>query len=281
MRYAICNELFEGWDFKATCKAAAKLGYAGIEVAPFTLAPLITDVSAAQRRELRKIARDCKIEIIGLHWLLAKTEGFHLNANEPAIRAKTAGYLCALAHACADLGGSLMVFGSPAARKIPAGTSWEQALGNAADTLRQCVHVLEQRGVRLLIEPLAPTETDFLQSVAEADELRQLVDHPNVALHLDVKAMSAEKTSIPELIRAYAKHTGHVHANDPNLRGPGMGDVNFVPIFAALEEVGYAGWVSVEVFDFKPDPETIAAESIAYMRRCETPVEQAATIVSS
>jgi sugar phosphate isomerase/epimerase len=95
------------------------------------------------------------------------------------------------------------------------------------------------------------------------------IDHPNFALHQDVKAMSSEKLPVPELVRRYAKWTKHFHANDPNRRGPGFGDTDFRPIFQALKETDYKGWVSVEVFDYTPDPETIARESIRYMRKCE------------
>ena len=69
MKFAICNELFEGWEFDRVCRFVKDAGYDGLEVAPFTLASLITDVPAARRIELRKQAADAGVEIIGLHWL--------------------------------------------------------------------------------------------------------------------------------------------------------------------------------------------------------------------
>ena len=162
-----------------------------------------------------------------------------------------------------------MVFGSPAQRRIPAGASRERAADNAVDTFRRALPGIVDAGVRLCLEPLAAPEADFINTCAEAVEILDRLDHPNFVLHLDVKAMSSESVPVPELIRRHAPRMGHFHANDPNRRGPGFGNTDFVPIFRALKESGYIGWVSVEVFDYTPDPETIARESLRYMRECE------------
>ena len=90
----------------------------------------------------------------------------------------------------------------------------------------------------------------------------------NFKLHMDVKAQSSETAdTVPGLIRRHAAGAGHFHAQDVNLRGPGMGDVDFGPILAALVASGYDRWVSVEVFDFSPGAEETAAESLACLRR--------------
>lgn len=269
MRYAICNETFEGWDHARVCDFVAQSGYTGLEIAPFTLAPLITDVGDSRRKELRSQAEKSGLQIIGLHWLLAKTQGFMLTSPDAEVRKRTGIYLGELAVAARDLGGDLLVLGSPLQRKIPAGATLQQATDFAADTLSFVLPYLDETGVNLCLEPLGPTETDFLLTAAEAMQLARRLGHPQVRLHLDVKAMSSEAKAIPDLIREYAPVMQHFHANDPNRRGPGFGDMDFRPIFHALKEVNYDGWVSVEVFDYTPDPETIARESIRYMKECE------------
>ena len=268
MKFAICQEMFEGWDWERQCRFIADVGYTGVEAAPFALAARITDIAAETRQTMRKQAEDCGLQIIGLHWLLAKTEGMHLTTSDAAVQTATIDYLVELGNACADFGGDLMVFGSPAQRNLEPETMREQAFANAATIFRACMPPVSDRGVRICMEPLTSNETNFVNTCAEAMELSQMVDHPNFCLHQDVRAMlGAETEPIPALIRKHAAHVGHFHVNDTNLLGPGMGDTDFVPIFEALSEVGYEGWVSVEVFDYSPGPEKIARDSLNYMKQ--------------
>jgi sugar phosphate isomerase/epimerase len=268
MRFAICNETFEGWPHARVCKYVAGLGYQGLEIAPFTLASRITEIGSDQRRALRKEAADCGLTILGLHWLLAKTDGLQLTSPEQAVRVRTAAYIGELARCCHDLGGDILVFGSPAQRRISAGNTHAEATDFALDTLKRAMPEVEAAGVRFCLEPLAPPEADFVTTCEEGAALMDRVGSPAGFLHLDVRAMSSEAIPVPDLIRQNARRIGHFHANDPNKRGPGFGAVDFVPIFEALREINYQGWVSVEVFDYTPDPETIARESLRYMREC-------------
>jgi sugar phosphate isomerase/epimerase len=266
MKFAICQELFVDWEWAQQCRAIAEIGYRGIELAPFTLGRPPRDVSADERRRLRDTAAGEGLEIIGLHWLLAKTTGFHLTTADATVRRATADYLKELADLCGDLGGTVMVFGSPAQRNLQPGVSRDQAYDHAADVFRRAMPALADRGVILCMEPLTTRETDFCNSCAEAVELMQRVEHPNFVLHQDVKAMLGEGTPLPELIHRFASVTRHFHVNDSNLLGPGMGETDYHPIFRALQETGYSGWVSVEVFDYAPGAEHIARESLRYMR---------------
>ncbi|MEX0701896.1 MAG: sugar phosphate isomerase/epimerase family protein [Planctomycetales bacterium] len=267
MKFGICQEMFVDWDWGRQCHFIAETGYEGIELAPFTLASRIGQVSAERRAAMRKQAEDQGLRIFGLHWLLAKTEGLHLTASDSAVRRATADYLIELGEACADFGGELMVFGSPYQRNVEEGMSRSEAYANAAEVFRAALPRLEDRGVRICMEPLTPAETNFVNTCAEAVELIEMVGRPNFVLHQDVKAMlGAESKPIPELIDAYKSIVGHFHVNDTNLLGPGMGETDYEPIFRALVGSGYDGWVSVEVFDYAPGAEKIARESLAYMR---------------
>jgi len=268
MKFAICNETFQDWPFERAFDFAAECGYTGIEIAPFTISDYVTDISAAKRAEVRRQADAAGLQVVGLHWLLAKTEGFYLTSPEKAVREKTAAYFGHLARFCNDLGGKVLVCGSPQQRNLLPGVTRNEAMGYAADVFAAALPILEETDVTVALEPLGIEETDFLVTADDAVELAERIGSPQVRLHLDVKAMATESDPIPELIRRHHALVAHFHANDANRQGPGFGQTDFVAILAALGAVDYRGWVSVEVFDYAAGVERLARESIEYMQRC-------------
>ncbi|MFO1457917.1 MAG: sugar phosphate isomerase/epimerase family protein [Verrucomicrobiota bacterium] len=266
MRFAICNEIFKGWTWDQTCRFAKKAGYDAVEIAPFTFAPLVTGISQAARTEIRGGAEAAGIAVAGIHWVLAYTEGFHVNHPDPAIRDRTSEYLSEAVDFCADVGGRTLVFGSPKRRDLLPGVGFEQAVRWTRETFAAAVRRGESRGVTLCLEPLSPAETNFLNTAEEAIAVVELVASPAFQIMLDVKAMCSEAVSIPEIIQKSRGRFAYFHANDVNLKGPGFGTVDYRPIAAALRASGYDGTVSVEVFDFAEGPEEIAIRSRQYLR---------------
>ena len=269
-QFAICNELFEGWSLADTAAFVAELGYQGLELAPFTFCHLVTDLSSADRSHIRRTVEGAGLRVVGLHWLLAKTSGLQLNDPDPAVRERTARYLLDLIDCCADLGGEVLIFGSPQQRDIPPGRSRTDAWASTVEIMRRCGQRALVQGVTFCIEPLSTQETNFIVSVDEAAELVRQVAHPGLQMMVDVKAMSQDSRPIPEQIRAAHPHFQHVHVNDPNLRGPGMGALDFRPIMQTLQTLNYTRWISVEVFDFTPGAEETARQSLDYLREFQT-----------
>ncbi|MDI6827409.1 MAG: sugar phosphate isomerase/epimerase family protein [Armatimonadota bacterium] len=267
MKFSICNELFENWQIEKVFTTAAEIGYDGVEIAPFTLAPSVDEIKDVRRREIAKAAKDAGVEIVGLHWLLVKPEGLYINHPNADIRKRTRDYLDSLIHFCSDLGGRVLIFGSPRQRNVHEGLTYQQAWDYACETFAHCAETAQENGVYLCIEALPARETNFINTIEEALAMVRAVGKPNFRTMVDVKSMCSESQSFSELICSAGEYIMHVHANDASGRGPGMGDTDFRLVSSALNKIRYNGYISVEVFDYKPDPITIAKESLNYLKK--------------
>ncbi|MBN2588435.1 MAG: sugar phosphate isomerase/epimerase [Sedimentisphaerales bacterium] len=267
MKFALCNEMFEGMTMAQVCSIAGRLGYHGIEIAPFTLGESAETISAGLRKETRRIISDSGLETVGLHWLFAGPKGLHITTQDNKIWGRTRDYLSCLLDLCKDLDGKVLVLGSPKQRNIQPGQTYEEARKRACDLLVSVLDKAQELGLTICIEPLSPVETDFINTVTQGIEIVRQINHPNLKIHLDIKAMSSETTPVPDIIRSVkVEDIGHFHVNDPNLYGPGMGKVDYAPIAKAIHYIGWDKWLSVEVFKYDPDPETIARKSIEYLQ---------------
>jgi sugar phosphate isomerase/epimerase len=269
MRIALCNEVLAGMPLQRQCEYAAGLGYDGLEIAPFTLSPSPEKISTADAAKIRATVEGSGLVVTGLHWLLVKPEGLSLTDPDAAVRTRTLDVMMRLVGLCAELGGAVLVHGSPKQRQIAPGETHEVALARLRDAAAQVALAAARVGVVYCIEPLSARETAVVNTIAEAAELVRSIDHPNLRTMIDCSAAGlTETSSIPELIDRWLP-TGliaHIQVNDPNRRGPGQGEMKFAPIMAALKRHNYAGTIAVEPFDYSPDGPAVAAFSAGYLR---------------
>jgi sugar phosphate isomerase/epimerase len=265
MRVALCNEVVAGLPFAAQARLAAGLGYAGLEVAPFTLdaeAPHL--LPAARRAEFRRIAEQEGAPITSLHWLLAAPAGLSITSADPGLRARTLDVMERLVGLAADLGATLLVHGSPKQRHVTS----EGDAGRAVDAMAKAGTWAAQHGLTYCLEPLDAGQTNWARTVAEAVEIVASLGVPGLKTMLDVSAAgNGEAEPAEALLRRFVP-TGwiaHVHLNDRNRRGPGQGSDRFAPVLRALRETGYGGFCAVEPFDYHPDGPTSAARAIGYL----------------
>lgn len=265
MKFATCNEPWRDEPIEEVFATAARIGYTGVEIAPFTLAETVDEISAARRKEIVKAAGDAGVEIVGLHWLLVSPKGLHITTADAALRQKTVDYMKKLVDFCGDLGGKVMVHGSPKQRDVEAGSTFDDAWKRARDVFAACGPTCAERDVMLTIEALSTKETNFINTATEAAKLAEEVGHPNIGIMLDLKAMSAMPEGIIENIKRFGAKAAHFHANEPCGKGVGMPltsdegkNVDLKPVLAELKASGFQGWVSVEPFDYNPDPTTVA-----------------------
>jgi D-psicose/D-tagatose/L-ribulose 3-epimerase len=269
MRISLCNEVVRELDFPAQCALAKGLGYDGLEIAPFTLSDEPERLPYARRTELRRIAEDAGITITGLHWLLLVPPGLSITSDHFADRTRTIGVMRGLIELCVDLGGRILVHGSPGQRQIGPGQGAEAALAHARECYAAIAKDAELAGVTYCIEPLAASETPLINTVEEAAAIVHEIDSPAVRTMLDTCAAGqAETRPIPEVIDRFlpSGEIAHIHLNDPNRKAPGQGALRFAPILAALARHDYDDIASIEPFVYEPDGPTSAARAIGYIK---------------
>src|SRR4051794_21816058 len=121
MRISLCNEVIAELCFAKQCELAAALGYDGLEIAPYTLSEDPTRLTAAQIAALRRAASDAGIAITGLHYLMRAPAGLSITSTDAAQRQRTIEVMHALCGLCAELGGKILVHGSPDQRVLAPG----------------------------------------------------------------------------------------------------------------------------------------------------------------
>jgi sugar phosphate isomerase/epimerase len=265
-RHSTCNEAFDKWPFAEACKAIRQAGYAGIEIAPFTLAEDPAGVTPAQRAECRDIMQSEGLEFVGLHWLMVSPKGLHVTSPDPALRQRSWMHIRNLVDLCADLGpNGVMVFGSPHQRSTSGGLTRAQATRNFVDGLAGVAPHACERGVTILVEALPIGQCDVIGTLDEAAAIVREIDSPSVRTMFDVHNAIDERDPHEVLVDRYFDVIRHVHVNELDGRHCGAGTYDFKPVLDTLRRRNYSGWVSLEAFDFTPGAEKLVTESLRHL----------------
>jgi D-psicose/D-tagatose/L-ribulose 3-epimerase len=269
MRIALCNEVIAQLPFPRQCEYAAKLGYDGLEVAPYTLSEEPHRIGAAQLRAARSAAADAGVAITGLHWLLVKPAGLSISTRDDAVRKRTVDFMHGLIEQCAELGGRYLVHGSPHQRRVDPGDTRAAALARARESFAAVAEHAAKAGVVYCIEALSSEQTPLINTLEEAARLVQEINSPAIRSMLDCSAAGRmEREPLGALVERWLPQgvIAHVQVNDRNRQGPGQGEQRFAPLVAALRRHAYKGDIAVEPFDYVPDGPAAAARAIGYLR---------------
>jgi D-psicose/D-tagatose/L-ribulose 3-epimerase len=127
--------------------------------------------------------------------------------------------------------------------------------------MEKLMRIAEDHGVLVCLEPANRFETSFVNTVEQANTLVDLVDHPNLGILLDAFHMSIEEKNMGDAIRRAGQRLKHFHACENDRGTPGNGLVVWEDIKNALQDIGYAGHITIESFT----PYVPALASAAYI----------------
>jgi D-psicose/D-tagatose/L-ribulose 3-epimerase len=268
---SFCNELlaFEGLGLAEQAKFCAEIGYQGLEIAPETLGDMPHKIGEAQASSLRAAVEGEGLQVTGLHWLLRPYPNLSITTRDANLLVSAQETLIGLLDLCANLGGTVMVHGSPGQRQLEVGESSEDALSRVAEFFRPVAEAAGERGIVYCIEPLSRAETSFLNTVDEAERLVAKVGHHAFQTMIDTSAAGqAETIPVASLLRDKLKSApiGHIQLNDTNRGAPGTGNDPFDDILKAIKESDWDKPIAVEPFKLIGDAKSTAAYAAATIK---------------
>jgi D-psicose/D-tagatose/L-ribulose 3-epimerase len=249
-----------------------KRGFDGVEVALFRPAQF---QATAIRRAVEENGMSCTVCSV-------LPSGFSLISDDAAVRRNTVAHLKDCIKAVADAGASLVagplyspVGYLPGRRRNDDEWTW------AVEAYNELGPVFKAHGVEVGIEPLNRFETYFLNTTADAVKLCEQINHPNIGILWDTFHANIEEKDPAVSLLTTGRFLKHVHTCENDRGTPGSGHVDWPGVFAALRELQYGGWLTIESFgfalgdlsaaasiwrDLAPTPGEIAWEGVKFLK---------------
>lgn len=249
MKFSMCTAVYGMNDLHDTINRAAMHGFDAVELT--AALHLGVDSTPQYRREVRSWLRDAGLECSGLHYIFDGS--VKLATPDRERNAECLEYLCRVIDVAADMEAKTVIIGSGGTtRSFDAGVDRAEGIRCMADVIRGAGDYAADKDVFLAVEAINRYETNFLNTMQQATEFAQLVDHPNVRTMADTYHINIEESDPVEAIRTYGHALQNLHLADSNRHAPGTGHIDFKAVAEALLETGFDKYCSFEVFGLYP-----------------------------
>ncbi len=247
-------------DIPATLGKLAQLGYDGVEL-------MTRDPSRLDGRQIKRLLSENGLQLVGLctgH--VYGEDRLGLVGPDPENCEQAMTRLKSFVDFAAEFFGAGTMINIGRARGIglasdPAGT-WQRA----EEAFQELADYARPYGIRWVLEPINVLQASYIHTSQDGIAMVRRVNRPNFGLMLDTYHMNIEDVSIYDSFREAREYCWLVHFADNNRKWPGSAHLDFEGIVAVLGEIGYVGYVSLEILPW-PDPDTAARESVASLRR--------------
>jgi D-psicose/D-tagatose/L-ribulose 3-epimerase len=247
-------------------------GFDGIEVPIFAPAEF---PAAALRRALARAGLDCTAVSI-------LPGGSGLGDPDASARQRAEEHLRAVIDRAAEAG--IRLLSGPLYFPVgflPGRRRTDDEWARAVEGWQRLAPYAAAAAIDIGIEPLNRFETYFLNTAADGVAFCEAVDHPAVGLLVDTFHANIEEKRIGDALRTAGRYLKHLHTCENDRGVPGSGHVEWREFFAAVGQLGYDRWLTIESFgfaagalsaaaaiwrDLAPTPEAIAFEGIRFLR---------------
>ena len=252
------------YPMEEVIKRIAKIGYEGIEIgaaSPHAYPPTLTK---QRRRDIKMMLADNNLQCSSMLPALSGGPGHNVASPIPEERRFTIDHYKDLVELEAEWGGKILLY-------IPGwavyGTTLRQAWQWSLEALREIAQHAAKFDITLVIEPTS-YDSNIVDRAEDAINLMEDSGEPNVKLMFDTFHVLYRREVNTDYVYRMGQNLKHMHISDNDRLPPGEGRGDFVGTIAALKDIGYDGWLAMELgFDRRDiEPDYVARRAFDYLK---------------
>ncbi|MFA5088091.1 MAG: sugar phosphate isomerase/epimerase [Candidatus Omnitrophota bacterium] len=265
MKLSVSNISWDNNELDAHLKLLRDLGCEGVDIAPSCVWPEPVHIEQEEMKRFKRLIEKYHLAIASFHALLYTRPDLYLFGDETA-RGEAVSYLKKLIRLAGELSVKTLIYGSPKSRKI-GDQDRAKCYSRAVEIFRELAKEAKRHDTCLCIEPLGPSESDFINVADEAYRLVEDVDSAGFGLHLDAKAMVETKEDFHRVFQRYGGLLKHFHVSEPGLAPPGHSGFDHSIIGRELCACGYPGFVAIEMRKGFGETKEVIKNAVHYTRQ--------------